>query len=65
MAHLTTPEVFEPGFESRPILTEDTKKELKDFTAEDVQFILHLLAYNNTKYSRTVAQLNRDYGIKD
>lgn len=64
MAHLVSPEVFTPGFMSRSIVTEDTQRELKDFTAEDVHFILHLLAYNNSRVDTTCTQLERYYNLK-
>lgn len=63
MAHLVSAEVFTPGFMSRAIETEDTQRVLKDFTAEDVQFILHLLAYNNSRIDKTCTQLEQDYGL--
>jgi hypothetical protein len=62
MAHQISPEVFNPGFESRPVTTE-TGTSVSDFTAEDVAFALHLLAYNNTRFDKTSTQLEKDYGL--
>lgn len=63
MAHLAPQDILEPGFEGRPVKTEEGAT-LKGYTLEDVEFILRLLAYNNTNYTRSSAILERDYGIK-
>ena len=64
MAHLISEDIFgNIGFENKPVVTEKLT-EIYDFTREDVGFILHLLAYNNTRYEKTAAQLEADYGLK-
>jgi predicted phage tail protein len=62
VAHKVSDEVFTPGFLSRGAKTEKGT-ELDNHTAEDVTFILQLLAYNNTRFVKTVAQLEKHYGI--
>ncbi len=62
MAHLVSTDVFKPGFEGRSPVSEKGTS-LKDHTAEDVEFALRLLAYNNTKFSKTSATLEKDYGL--
>lgn len=62
MTHIVSEDVFTPGFAGRGAKTE-SGTELQNFTAEDVTFALQLLAYNNTRFRPTSAQLETDYGI--